>query len=84
MKLALAIVFTIANELAFFSFVCPQVLLTHPRIILLTAYVPIANTHMAKYLAPVFRLAQPRMKPKMAIAFATEICQVRSLNLPEL
>jgi hypothetical protein len=42
-----------------------------------------AKTTMAKYLAPVFRVAKARMKPKMAIAFATVMCQVRSLKRPE-
>ena len=80
----LAIVFTIASEHAFFSFVCPHVLDTQPRIILLTAYVPMAKTTMAKYLTPVFRVAQASTKPVIAIIFATVMCHVRSLNLPEL
>ena len=84
MKLAFAIVFTIARELAFFSFVCPHVLATQPRIIELTAYVPILNTTMAKYLAPVFSVAQPSTKPVTATTFATVICHVRSLCLPLL
>ena len=82
MKLALAIVLTIAKALAFFSFVCPQVLLTQPRMILLTAYVPTAKTHMEKYLAPVLSVAQPSTKPKMATALAAVMCQVRSLKRP--
>lgn len=48
MNEALAIVLTIASELAFFSFVCPHVLDTQPRMMEFTAYVPIANTHIAK------------------------------------
>ncbi|KAL2871396.1 uncharacterized protein BJX67DRAFT_342148 [Aspergillus lucknowensis] len=37
----------------------------------------------AKYLAHVYRVLHPRTKPKTAIAFATVICQVRSLTRPE-
>ena len=47
MKDATAIQLTIAKEQAFFSFVCEHVLETHPRIILLTAYVPTENTIIA-------------------------------------
>lgn len=79
----LAIVLTIAKLLAFFSFVCPHVLLTQPRMMLLTAYVPMENMTMAKYLAPVLRVAQPRTKPKTATALAAVMCQVRSLYLPD-
>lgn len=44
----LAHVLTIANEEAFFSFVCPHVAPTQPRMMLLTAYVPIEKTTIAK------------------------------------
>jgi hypothetical protein len=74
----------LAKALAFFSFVCPHVLDTHPRITLFTAYVPILNTHIAKYLAPVFNVAHPSTNPKTAILFAIVICHVLSLNRPEL
>lgn len=49
----------------------------------LTAYVPIANTTMAKYRAPVLSVAQPRTKPKTAMALAMVMCHVRSLNRPD-
>jgi hypothetical protein len=74
MKDAFAIVFTMASEEAFFSFVCPQVAVTQPRIMLLTAYVPMAKTHIAKYRAPVLSVAAPSTKPKMATAFEAVIC----------
>ena len=80
---AFAIVLTMARLHAFFSFVWPHVLETHPRMMLFTAYVPMANTHMAKYLAPVFSVAAASTKPKTATALAAVICQVRSLNLPD-
>ena len=83
-KLAFANVLTIASAVAFFSFVCPQVLDTHPRMMLFTAYVPIANTTIAKYRAPVLSVAQPSTKPKTATDFAIVICHVLSLNRPEL
>lgn len=83
MKEALAMVFTIANEHALRSLVCPQVAETQPRMIELTAYVPIAKTTIAKYLAPVLSVAQARTKPKMATALAMVMCHVRSLNLPD-
>jgi hypothetical protein len=38
---------------------------------------------MAKYLAPVFRVAHPRTNPKIATAFAKVICHVRSFMRPE-
>merc|ERR1739841_268942 len=60
MNEALAMVFTIANEHAFRSLVCPQVAETQPRMIELTAYVPMAKTTIAKYLAPVLSVAQAR------------------------
>jgi hypothetical protein len=78
-----AMVLTIAREHAFFSFVCPQVADTQPRMMELTAYVPMAKTTMAKYRAPVLRVAAARTNPKMATSFAEVICQVRSLNLPD-
>lgn len=67
-------VLTMASEDAFFSFVCPQVPETQPRIMLFTAYVPIAKTHMAKYRAPVLSVAAPSTKPKIAIALAMVMC----------
>ena len=48
MNEALAMVLTIARLHAFFSFVWPHVEPTQPKIILLTAYVPIAKTTIAK------------------------------------
>lgn len=51
--------------------------------ILLTPYVPIVNTNIAKYLTPVFKVAQPRTKPAIAINFETVMCHVRSLKRPE-
>merc|ERR1712230_71894 len=68
MNEALAMVFTIANEHAFRSLVCPQVAETQPRMMELTAYVPMAKTTIAKYLAPVLSVAQARTKPKIATA----------------
>jgi hypothetical protein len=79
-KLTLAQVLTMARLLAFFSLVCPQVAPTQPKTMELTQYVPTENTIMAKYLAPVLRDAQPRMKPKIATSLAAVMCQVRSLN----
>ena len=49
----------------------------------LTAYVPMANTTIAKYLAPVLSVAQPNTKPNTAMLFATVICHVRSFLLPD-
>ena len=42
-----------------------------------------AKTIMAKYRAPVLRVAHPRTNPKMATLFAMVICHVRSLNRPD-
>ena len=39
---------------------------------------------MAKYLAPVFKVAQPVMKPTIATDLAIVMCHVRSLCFPEL
>lgn len=69
-----ATVLTIARDIAFFSFVCPQVLETQPSMTLLHAYTPVAKVHMAKYLAPVFIVAQAKTKPKIATALAIVIC----------
>jgi hypothetical protein len=82
-KLMLEILFTMESATALFSFVCPHVDPTQPRIILLTAYVPTANTIMLKYRAPMFKVAQPSTKPMMATIFATVMCHVRSLHFPE-
>jgi hypothetical protein len=41
------------------------------------------KTHMAKYLAPTFIVAQPSTKPKIATPFAMVMCQVRSLKWPD-
>lgn len=51
--------------------------------ILFTAYVPIENTHIAKYFAPVLRVANPSTKPNTATALATVICQVLSFQRPD-
>lgn len=76
-------VLTMAREIALFSFVCPQVLVgTHPRMTLLQAYTPVANTHMAKYRAPVLVVVQARMKPKTATILATVMCHVLSFMRP--
>jgi hypothetical protein len=48
MKDTLAMVLTMAKLVAFFSLVWPQVAPTQPRMMLLTAYVPIEKTTMAK------------------------------------
>lgn len=34
--------------------------------------------------APTLSVAQPRMKPTMAVSFSADRCQVRSLNLPDV
>jgi hypothetical protein len=47
MKDATARQLTIASEQAFFSFVCEHVAETQPRMMLLTAYVPMEKTIMA-------------------------------------
>jgi hypothetical protein len=73
----------IAKAADFFSLVCPHVEETHPRMMELTPYVPMVKTHMAKYRAPLFRVAQPSTNPKMATSFAMVMCQVRSLKWPE-
>ena len=78
-KLRVAATLAIARAADFFSLVCPHVEDTHPRIILLTPYVPIVKTHMAKYLAPTFIVAQPSTNPKIATPLAMVMCQVRSL-----
>ena len=43
-----------------------------------------ANKIIAKYFAPVFRVAQPTIKPIIATPLAIVICHVRSLKYPEL
>lgn len=48
MKLMLALVLTMANAEAFFSFVCPHVLPTQPSKMLFTPYVPTVKTTIAK------------------------------------
>lgn len=73
--------FTIAREHALRSLFAPQVAETQPRIMLFTAYVPMAKTHIAKYGAPVFSVAQASTKPSTAIDLAMAICHVRSLYL---
>lgn len=83
-KLMLEILFTMESATALFSFVWPHVDPTQPRIIiLLTAYVPTANTIMLKYRAPMLKVAQPSTKPMMATIFATVMCHVRSLDFTE-
>lgn len=42
------------------------------------------KTIIPKYRTPVFSVAAQSTKPKIAIDLATVICQVRSLNFPEL
>jgi hypothetical protein len=39
---------TSARDVDFFSLVCPHVLDTHPRMMLLQAYTPVTKVHMAK------------------------------------
>ena len=83
MKLALDVETIIAIATARFSLVCPQVALTHPRMIELTAYVPIANITMLTYRAATLLTANPKTNPIIATHFAMVMCHVRSLRRPE-
>lgn len=83
MKEAFITVVTIEIATAFFSLVCPQTLPHHPRIKLLTPYVPIVKTTMLVYRPAVSSVAQAAAKPTVATAFEIVMCHVRSLNLPD-
>ena len=50
---------------------------------LLTPYVAPTKRTIPTYRAAVFNVATERMKPAMATAFETVMCQVRSLRRPE-
>jgi hypothetical protein len=45
--------------------------------------VPTEKTIIAKYRAPILRVAQPRTKPRIATLLAIVMCHVRSLYFPE-
>ena len=69
---------------AFFSNVCEHTVAAQPRMIELTPYVPMVKMHMAMYRPAVVSVAGAIAKPTMARPLQAEMCQVRSLYLPEL
>src|SRR5262245_25523703 len=75
---------TIDKETAFFSAVWPSVADTQPRMTEFTAYAPDANKKQEMYRAAVFIVAQEIMKPTRAAPMQIVICQVRSLNFPDV
>jgi hypothetical protein len=73
MKLTLEKLTTIDIATARFSFVWPHVDPTHPRTMLLTAYVPILKMIIAVYRAARLRVAHASTNPAMATHLANVI-----------
>lgn len=67
MKDATAMQLTMASEHAFFSFVWEQVAETQPRMMLLTAYVPMEKTHIATIVLSVI-LGNARLGRKPTVS----------------